>query len=294
MQLCYVDESGTPEVPGNGRHFVLAGLAIPIWQWRDIDVRINAIATKYGLGGVELHTAWMLRGYIEQRQIPGFVNMNWQERRRAVAVKRATYILELQKTRNSKLLNQTKKTYKQSSEYMHLTQEERVEFIVEIASFINGLQTATLFAECIDKFHFDPVRARQSVDEQAFEQIISRFEQYLRRSSFDSHTRGIVVHDNNQTVARKHTDLMRRFHAQGTLWTNIQRIIETPMFVDSKLTSMVQLADLCSYSIRRYLDHSESHLFNLVFPRGDRVGNKVVGMRHFTDRNCTCLICTNH
>jgi hypothetical protein len=30
MYLCYIDESGTPQIPGNTSHFILAGLAIPI------------------------------------------------------------------------------------------------------------------------------------------------------------------------------------------------------------------------------------------------------------------------
>ena len=47
------------------------------------------------------------------------------------------------------------------------------------------------------------------------------------------------MHANNETVARKHTGMMRSFHATGTLWTNIDCIIETPVFVDSNLTRMV-------------------------------------------------------
>lgn len=43
--------------------------------------------------------------------------------------------------------------------------------------------------------------------------------------------------------------LMKRFHNNGTLWAKVKNIIETPLFVDSELASMVQIADLCSYSI---------------------------------------------
>ena len=57
---------------------------------------------------------------------------------------------------------------------------------------------------------------------------------------------------NNETVAKRHTDIMKKFLQTGTLWTQINHVIETPMFVDSQLTGMVQLADLCAYSIRRY------------------------------------------
>ena len=93
--------------------------------------------------------------------------------------------------------------------------------------------------------------ANTSVHEQAFEQVVSRFEHYLRNSQSDY---GLLIHDNNDTVAKKHTELMRTFLRKGTLWTQIEHIIETPMFVDSQLNSMVQLADLCAYSIRRYIE----------------------------------------
>lgn len=87
---------------------------------------------------------------------------------------------------------------------------------------------------------------------------------------------------------------MRTFHKQGTFWTGIYNIIETPLFVNSELTSMVQLADLCSYAIRRYLENSETFLFKHIYNKGDRKDGKCVGIRHFTDQNCHCLICTNH
>ena len=66
MYLCYIDESGTPDVPGNTSHFILAGISIPIWHWRSADRSISTILRRYGLGGEELHTAWVLRSYLEQ------------------------------------------------------------------------------------------------------------------------------------------------------------------------------------------------------------------------------------
>lgn len=66
------------------------------------------------------------------------------------------------------------------------------------------------------------------------------------------------------------------------------------MFVDSQLTNMVQLADLCAYALRRYLENGETELFDLVFQRADRVGETVVGVRHFTEDECLCKICASH
>ena len=153
-----------------------------------------------------------------------------------------------------------------------------------------------MFAECVDKIHCDESRASHTVDAQAFEQLVTRFEFYLRNSPETSGHRnhGLVVHDQNETVAKKHTDLMKRFHREGTLWTEITGIIETPLFVDSQLTSMVQIADVCSYALRRYLENGETDLFRKVFERADRNRGRVVGVRHFTDNDCQCEICMEH
>ena len=95
---------------------------------------------------------------------------------------------------------------------------------------------------------------------------------------------------------------MKKFHKVGTFWTSISNIIETPLFVDSHLTSMVQLADLCAYAIRRYLEKSEDYLFKEIFKvadtKKDRLTEKVkvVGIRHFSSNTtkCKCLICVSH
>ena len=56
---------------------------------------------------------------------------------------------------------------------------------------------------------------------------------------------------------------------------------------------MVQIADLCGYAIRRYLENREEQLFKLVFERADRRDGRVVGMRHFTPPGCACEICVS-
>lgn len=126
------------------------------------------------------------------------------------------------------------------------------------------------------------------------EQLVSRFEQYLKivsKSTNDIFLYGALIHDNNETVSKKHTALMRKFHTQGTLWTKINKIIETPLFVNSELTNLVQIADLCSFALRRYFENNESDLINRIKQRFDRKNRKIVGIRHFTDTSCKCLIC---
>jgi hypothetical protein len=238
----------------------------------------------------------MLRPYLEQARIPDFDGLDTKQRISQVQSYRKSEVLRLQRIANPKLLKQTKKNYKQTENYIHLTLNERKQFIKEIATSISRWGFARLFAECVDKVYFDPARTPQTISEQSFEQLVSRFEQYLHgigKKSPNSRF-GLLIHDNNETIAKKHTVLMNKFHQSGTLWTKIENIIETPLFVDSQLTSMIQIADVCAYALRRYLENGEEELFELIFQRADRKDNIIVGIRHFTRSTCGCKICIGH
>lgn len=291
--LCYIDESGTPEVPGTSSHFILAGVAVPLGCWLQADKEVGEILGRYGLADAELHTAWLVRAYPEQEKIPGFAKLDAASRRSAVQRFRAGDLLRLRKLKSSKPHAQAKKNYAKTDAYIHLTRAERKQLVLEVASCFAKWDFAVLFFEAIDKLHFDANRTGRSVGDQAFEQVITRFETFLKRQS-DQDVRGLLIHDNNQTVALKHTELVRHFHAEGTLWAKIDRITETPLFVDSKLTRMVQIADLCSYAIRRYVENGEVELLGAILPRADLVEKVVVGARHFTNMKCKCRICMAH
>lgn len=296
MYICYIDESGTPDIPGNTSHYVLAGLSIPIGYWKNCDRDVNDIKQSYQLESSEIHCGWLLRKYIEQGRIDGFENLPFYQRRHKVEEQRKRELLRLQRSGNNKLYKQTRKNYRKTEQYIHLTYDERKDFIRQIALCVSRWGYARLFAECVDKIFFSPSRAQLTVDEQAFQQVVSRFETFLRLINTSSTTKsyGLLIHDNNPTVAKKHTELMRQFLRSGTLWTQIDNIIETPLFVDSQLTSMVQIADLCGYALRRYLENNEDELFGVVFSRADRKDGTVVGVRHFTSLGCSCKICHAH
>ncbi len=292
MYFCYIDESGTPEIPGTSSHYVLCGISIPIDKWKKCDSQIHAIKKKYGLGEAEIHTGWILRSYLEQSKIPDFESMDWTERRSAVLRERKKAIYSLQKSGNKKLYKQSKKNYNKTEAYIHLTYAERLSLIQEIADKIGSWKFARIFAEAVDKTHFNPAVAKRTVDEMALEQIVSRFENFMTIYEKEPiKIYGALIHDNNLTVAERHTKLMQQFHRKGTLWTSINHIIETPLFVNSELTSMVQIADLCSYVMRRYFELGEKDLFERIKKIFDMHNGKIVGVRHFTDSTCSCEVC---
>ena len=277
-------------MPGNTSHYVLAGVSVPDDFWKQHNEQIENLKRSYRLAEAEIHVAWMMRRYIEQEAIPSFCSMSDERRRSEVRRQRVSEILRLQRT-NRKAVKQAKKNYEKTDAYVHLTWGERQQIIQDLAKLVSSWGVVRMFAECIDKVHFDPGVANRRVEEQAFEQVVSRFERSLQNRNAGY---GLLIHDNNDTVANRLTELMKKFLREGTLWTEITHVIETPMFVDSQLTSMVQLADLCAYALRRYLENSEDELFDLVFQRADRAGSVAVGVRHFTSPGCVCKICVSH
>jgi len=180
------------------------------------------------------------------------------------------------------------KNHSKTAEYLHLTREQRRAVVEELAELISGWADAVLFTEAQDKTR---APSDKSFDF-AFEQVVTRFNTFLGSRG---QSLGIIVQDNNSTVASRLTATMRRYHSTGTRWSEIDRIIETPLFVDSHLTSMVQLADLCAHAVRRFCEKGERLLWDRIVGRFDVKGGHLVGIRHFTGRSSwSCEICTAH
>ncbi len=95
MYLCYMDESGTSSIPGNTSHFVLAGISIPIWHWKQCDRELRQIKEQYGLADAEIHTGWLLRRYLEQHRLPNFAALPKSQRRSEVEKLRRAELLRL-------------------------------------------------------------------------------------------------------------------------------------------------------------------------------------------------------
>ena len=103
-----------------------------------------------------------------------------------------------------------KKNFRETSDYIHLSFNERKTFMLELAQTISSWHFARLFAECINKTLFDPLRSKLTISEQAFEQVTTRFDYYLlnQTKTINEKQYGLLIHDNNETVTKKHTELM--------------------------------------------------------------------------------------
>lgn len=289
MYICYLDESGVPQKnPGTTPYFILLGLAIPATTWRSKDAEIEAILNTHNFYG-EIHTAWMARMYPEQERIVGFGEMAPDERRAAVLRERKVD-LATAALRGQTAVKQLAKNYAKTNNYIHLTHDERWSLLRAAADRIGSWTDAFIFADAQRKAANTGTEAQ--VLEHSFEQVVTRFHTFLNREDIPV---GMIVQDQNETAARRLTELARRYHSKGTTYSAVGRLVETPLFVDSSLTSMVQLADLCAYAIRRHFENGETDLLERIYPRFDRTAGKLVGVRHYTGKQaCACQICLDH
>lgn len=105
----------------------------------------------------------------------------------------------------------------------------------------------------------------EDVAEIAFEQLCSRFDHYLARLYRISNRpeRGLIIFDKSSTERRIQT-LAREFKYEGHTWGRTRNYAEVPVFLDSKASRLLQVADLVSYAVFRYFERGDALLFRQI------------------------------
>jgi hypothetical protein len=112
--------------------------------------------------------------------------------------------------------------------------------------------------------------------EYAFEQLSSRFDQYLRRLHLQGDSqRGMIIFDKANVEKRLQT-LATDFRTVGHSWGVLVNLVDVPAFIDSKASRMLQLADLVAYAVFRHVEKGDDMFFNIIANRFDTDG----GVRH--------------
>lgn len=99
----------------------------------------------------------------------------------------------------------------------------------------------------------------------AFEQITNRFDLFLKRlhhKHADSQ-RGIMLFDESSTERRIQT-LAREFKYTGHSWGKTSNYAEVPVFLDSKASRLIQLADLVAFAMFRFYEYGDSSFYDVI------------------------------
>lgn len=111
----------------------------------------------------------------------------------------------------------------------------------------------------------------------AFEQLASRFDHYLARlHKHGDSQRGIILFDKS-TYETTLQSLATDFRTIGHNWGIIRNFSEVPLFLDSKASRLIQLADLVAYAIFRKFESNDDQYFSIIKNRFDAEGGIVHG-----------------
>lgn len=159
------------------------------------------------------------------------------------------------------------------SEWKHFQKEDRFQAIKDCLTIIaESRGKIRLFAAVIERGANngdDPIHS-------CFEQVASRFDMFLRRlhAQGDSQ-RGIAIFDKSSTE-KSIQNLARSFKHDGHSFGKITNFSEVPLFLDSKASRMIQLADLVAFSIYRHFQEGDSQFYEIIENCFDSAG----GARH--------------
>ena len=85
--------------------------------------------------------------------------------------------------------------------------------------------------------------------------------------------------------------LSREFRKIGTRWGSLKNIADTPFFVDSRASRLVQLADHVAYSVFRRYNTGDAQYMDIIASRFDESDGVYHGLSH---KHADRFICTCH
>ena len=305
MYLLYLDASGTPEPQDNSKHYVLLGLSFHESSWPELNERLSQLKQSYSFPGqnpdaLELHVKQFNVDIKEQHEIPTFEALTRPERR--------TSVFELRKHKLASDPSTARKNrYSETNAYVHLTRTERSQLLEDAIAIIAGCDTLRLFGYAINKAHPGVSAGLFDVREEAFTQVVSRFDAFLQRKAKWEHVRGrtnppdhgLLILDHDPSTQSVVEPLFKLFRTSGHPFGQMLHVIDVPFFASSEKVSGLQLADVAAYVVRRYLDRGaiagsvEERHFRQIFQRFDRdAAGNMHGLRHRIPANtCQCMIC---
>jgi hypothetical protein len=168
--------------------------------------------------------------------------------------------------------------------------EDRVNIIKDVLRIVrNSYDRNNAFACVIHK----PSYRNRDLMEMAFEDLCSRFNLHLTRlyTTSKEQQKGIIVLDESSyetSLQKMATD----FRCSGTRWGLIRDLAEVPLFVNSKASRLIQVADHIAYAVFRRYEVGDTSYLDIILPKFDSSGGVLHGLVHKTvEPDCMCPAC---
>jgi len=168
-----------------------------------------------------------------------------------------------------------------------LTKTDRIETICKVLRTLkNAYDSTSVFAVAIEKKPFG-----RDTMLHAYEKISQSFNNHLEHD-FDNPERGIILLDNTSYetgLQELAAEIRRTGNQKGS---QNRSIIEIPVFVDSKASRIIQLADHIAYAVFRRYNAFDFKYYSEFEGRFIFKDNLCHSLSHITSKqDCTCPAC---
>lgn len=153
---------------------------------------------------------------------------------------------------------------KGKQEWRRISYEDRKRVFLAALSIVTE-KNLRLFAAVIDK---KSCVESDNLTKMLLEQATSRFDLFLSRINRKQGARklkekGILIVDK----AQKELEMQRltlEFKHAGHTWGKLKNMAEVPLFLDSKSSRLIQLADLIAFAVYRNFQHGDTMYYNII------------------------------
>jgi hypothetical protein len=171
-----------------------------------------------------------------------------------------------------------------------MPRDKRLELMNEIYSLLVGERKVVLFGVAVEKVTSPAVPCVQ----RACEEMAGHFDAYLSspEASESEKQRGLMIFDESRHEKTVQM-LMSEYRTTGASFGRVKHLAEVPLFTDSKITRMLQLADFVAYAVFKNYERSDAKFFNVILKRFHQSGGKLHGLFHLTAKHqeCYCPAC---
>lgn len=182
------------------------------------------------------------------------------------------------------------------SEWSHVDRPTRVAILEAIFQDIVRWRSpagrgATLFAVAVKKADFPA-----SPIELVHQEIFKRFDAFLTRLHHQGQShRSLVIADNNEAYEKLLQGEFLAWKTGRTRYGRLHSFADVPLYVDSKASRLVQLADFVAWATWHYYENNHVHwmqMINTAFDSDARVQHGLVHLCR-SHRRCPCIPCVS-
>lgn len=134
---------------------------------------------------------------------------------------------------------------------LHINFEKKKEIFLKVCKLVCE-SDVILFNVIILKDKLKDKYSTPKPKEYSWTLIVERFEHLLRQEPEETNNGLLFVDSDQRTPEQQIKNIIWRLVRQGSLWQQVDHVIEDPIFTKSHLRNIIQLSDLIAYIVHKH------------------------------------------